>query len=394
MTTPVRRRALMVQPSINPPGGGNAVACWMLEALKSDHDITLLTREEPDVARANLVFGTQLSSADLRVMMAEPDGFGPMTTMSGIARLALLKDHQLLRQAREMAADFDVILTANNESDLGRRGIQYVHFPKLITARPDGNLRWYQGPIAVGVYQAACALITGFTPARMRANLTLVNSDWTGQLIRERHGIEPITLFPPAAGAFPPVAWGNRRLAFACVGRIAPGKRIEQVIALMAQLRQRHPDIVLHVAGNADDQSYLAHIKVLAACHSEWLQLHVDMPREQLVHLMTECRFGIHGMHNEHFGMAIAELVRAGTIPFAPHSGGPVEILGGDRRLLYDNDDDAIAKIRRVIEDDGLAAELRGALAARADRFSSDRFVHDFRQLVDDFTTQSARPSP
>ena len=386
MTTDVsqtrRRRVLVVQPSINPPGGGNAVACWMIEALKTDHAITLLTRAEPDLERANAVFGTSLSAADMRIEIAPLAGAGLLRLAQPVAGLALLRDHLLLARARRMAPAFDIVVTANNESDLGRRGIQYVHFPKFITARPDARLRWYQGARAVGAYQAACAIVTGFRPVRMRQNITLVNSDWTGRLVRARHGIEPVTLYPPVAGLFPDVPWPDRRLAFACVGRIAPEKRIEAVIGIIARVRRHHPGLTLHIAGNADDRSYLATVEAAVRAHDPWVSLHLDLPRDQLLLLLTSCRFGIHGMRDEHFGMAVAELVRAGTIAFAPNSGGPVDILGGDRRLLYESDDDASEKIGRVLADDALASALRASLAARADRFSSARFVRHFRDVV------------
>jgi len=368
-----RPRVLMVQPSINPPGGGNAVACWMLQALRADYAVTLLTREAPDLERANRVFGTSITADDVRVVIAP---------LSSGAHLALLRDHLLLARARRMTPDYDVVITAHNESDLGPRGIQYVHFPKLLAERPDPGLRWYQGPRAVAAYQAVCAIVTGFRSARMRRNITLVNSDWTGRLMRARHGVEPITLHPPAAGPFPDVPWHDRRQAFVCVGRIAPEKRLEAVIGIVARVRRTSPEVTLHIAGNADDRTYLARVQAAVDARRDWVTLDLDLPREQLLRLMASCRYGIHGMRDEHFGMAVAELVCAGTIPFAHRSGGPAEILGGDEQLLYNDEDDAVARIRQALSDEAQICVLRETLAQRAAQFSSDAFVHTFRQVV------------
>jgi len=38
-------------------------------------------------------------------------------------------------------------------------------------------------------------------------------------------------------------------------------------------------------------------------------------------------RYGIHGAEGEGFGIAIAEMVKAGCVTFAPAVGGPAEIL-------------------------------------------------------------------
>lgn len=377
----MRRRVLMVQPSIEPPGGGNAVACWMIEALTPDHDVTLLTRAVPDFARANSVFGTTLSAADVSVEIGPPSSVRLARTVRSLAGLTLLRDHGMLAHARRIADRFDVVVTANNESDLGRRGIQYVHFPKFLTARPDSSLQWYQGAGFVRAYHRACALATGFSADRMRANVTLVNSAWTGALVRELHGIEPVTLHPPAAGNFREVAWPDREIGFVCVGRIAPEKRLETVIDILTRVRRTHPGLTLTIAGNADDRAYLDRVEAAARAGGDWIRLEIDRPRGELVKILSRHRYGIHAMRNEHFGMAVAELVCAGTIVFAPASGGQVEILR-DARLLYNDEDDAVGKIERVLRDEELAAELRASLASRASHFSSDRFVRDFRAIV------------
>ena len=36
-------RLLFMQPLLAPPGGGAGVAAWMLQALREEHEITLLT---------------------------------------------------------------------------------------------------------------------------------------------------------------------------------------------------------------------------------------------------------------------------------------------------------------------------------------------------------------
>lgn len=58
------KRVLFVQRSVNPPGGGNAIAAWMLQALTPDHDVTLLCSEPPRWDDINAYYGTALG-ADL-----------------------------------------------------------------------------------------------------------------------------------------------------------------------------------------------------------------------------------------------------------------------------------------------------------------------------------------
>ncbi|MCI0453956.1 MAG: hypothetical protein L0Y68_03040, partial [Candidatus Dadabacteria bacterium] len=66
----------------------------------------------------------------------------------------------------------------------------------------------------------------------MKNNITLVNSDWTGNKIREFYGIEPTTVYPPVPGDFAEMPWEKKENGFVCVGRISPGKRFETVIEI------------------------------------------------------------------------------------------------------------------------------------------------------------------
>lgn len=96
---------------------------------------------------------------------------------------------------------------------------------------------------------------------------------------------------------------------------------------------------------------------------------------------MARHRYGIHGMVDEHFGMAVAEMARAGCVVFAHDSGGQREIVADDR-LLHASDDDAVRKIERVLADRSTQARLREQLRARSERFSAESFMASVRALV------------
>ena len=100
---------------------------------------------------------------------------------------------------------------------------------------------------------------------------------------------------------------------------------------------------------------------------------------------MCGVRYGLHAMSEEHFGIAVAELQRAGCVTFVPERGGPREIVGEDKRLLFDTDDEAVTKIDRVLGDRQLQRELFERSHERRDLFSTDRFVDQLRQVVASF---------
>jgi glycosyltransferase involved in cell wall biosynthesis len=87
-------------------------------------------------------------------------------------------------------------------------------------------------------------------------------------------------------------------------------------------------------------------------------------------------------MVDEHFGIAVAEMVKAGCIAFVPNDGGPVEIVGGDKRLVYQTKEEAITKIIRILSNPDEQASLRNYLNSRKELFSTERFMSQIREIV------------
>jgi glycosyltransferase involved in cell wall biosynthesis len=331
----------------------------------------------------NRFYGTSLSPGDFEVKLV-PWIVRKIAERTPTA-MALIKDNYLLLKSRPLGSQFNLIISANNEVDVGRRCIQYIHYPKL-SSRPDVGLRWFHRiSFVVDTYRWLAMHLTGFSLERMRRNLSLVNSDFIGERVRALHGVETLTLFPPVTGSFHEIPWECREDGFVCVGRISPEKRLERIIEILSTVRSRGGRLHLHVIGTSGNDAYANYIKAYVNANRTWVSMHESVPRQELAELLATHRYGIHAMDEEHFGMAVAEMVRAGCIVFAPDSGGPVQILGGDTRLLYISPKDAAEKILSVISSDEHQKELRDCLAVRGKHFSELSFMHHVREVVSDF---------
>ncbi len=379
------KRILFAERGLDPPGGARGLAAWMIEALKHEYDLTLLTWTRPDLEAVNRFFGTDLHDSDFALELMRPWA-ARLAAMLPQDRMTLLTHLYLLSCARRRAADFDAVIGTFNEADVGPRGIQYFNYPRFID-RPKFNSQWKHRAAAPAMraYQAASRLVTGFSVERMRRNLTMASSDFIGGMVRELYGIETVIVYPPAVGTFPDVPWSERKNGFVCIGRVAREKRIELVIAILAAVRQAGEEVCLHLVGTGDGSSYAASIRRLIEANASWVDLHEDLSRAQLVELITANRYGIHGMLGEPFGMAVAELVSGGCITFVPDRGGPVEIVGNDPRLIYSSREDAVAKILRALREPEYQAALQRDVASRKDMFSSRRFVARIQEVVGDF---------
>ena len=370
----MRKRILVINPSLVPNGGGSGVCAWILEALKDEHDVALLAFRRPDFEAVNRYYGTGLLASEVEVHAALP-WLPPLALEAPILRRYRL--WHLLARGRRMPG-FDLRVSAEEESDLGDHGIQYLHFPCV--GRDAGN----RSPraLAARAYQALITRATGTSIERMRRNITVVNSDWTGRLVSRLHGIGTITIHPPAAGAAPEVPWNRRASAFVCVGRFQPDKRFELAIEILGAVRARGHAVRLAIVGSHKNAEYRAHVLALVRAHADWVTVHEDLSRDELMRLFAGHRYGIHAKEDEHYGMAVAEAVRAGAIVFVPRGGGQVEIVDNDDRLVWSTRDEAVAKIARVLEDPGLQESLRQRLALRREHLGADRFVREVRALV------------
>ncbi|HEV3174454.1 MAG TPA: glycosyltransferase family 4 protein [Stellaceae bacterium] len=387
------RRALLIDPGLNNPGGGTCVAAYALQALRRDFEVTLLTWNPVDFEPVNAAFGTELKSADFRLLRV-PDRWRRAQRLTRLP-LALLCGSLLQRKARELLRreHFDLVVSTTNEIDVGVRAIQYVHYPWNYYPRPDADYRWYHfGPV-LKLYRGMAIAINGGTNEGIARNQTLVNSAWTGRRFEQWYGSATRVLHPPVPIDREPLPWDRRTDTFACVGRMSPEKNIEGVIDILAEVRGSGYPISLLICGQRQVPAYERKILALAGAHPDWISISLDVPRGELIEGMARCRYGIHGMVGEHFGIAVAEMARLGCLCFAPADGGPAEILGNDPALLYASPGDAVEKICRLLADPGARAEARQRLEARAGLFSAERFTAEFREICSEFVASSARAS-
>jgi glycosyltransferase involved in cell wall biosynthesis len=389
----LRNRVLLLHPSFQPPGGGNAVAAWMLHALLERHHVGVMSWTAPEWAEVDRFYGTALSSCEV---FLEPLPRWMRTVRRMLpAGGHLLKHALLLRAAVAAGADYDIVVSANNETDLGRTGIQYIHYPARLRPRPAHDQRWYHRiPFLLALYYRLGDRLAGFSAERMRRNLTLTNSDWTGKLVQRLYGVATRTLYPPICvnASFPP--WADRPDAFICVGRLNREKAFDRVIDIVTQVRRTVAHVTLTIVGSSGSAAYRRHLLNRVETEGRWITFLENLPRHELLDLIGRHRYGIHGMAAEHFGMAPAEMAAAGCIVFVPNDGGQVEIVGGHRPLLYDTTEGAVAAIVRVMNDPVEQQRLRALLEARAQLFSVERFASAFREIVEECVRSHDLASP
>src|SRR5262245_7867100 len=126
MESTARSRVLVIRQRLDLLGGGDGVCAWIMEALKRDYDLSLMTFKRPDFGAVDRFYGPALGDADIRVQTVLPF----LAPSVGLPVLRRLRYWMLLHEARR-APNFDVRISVDEESDLGERGIQYINYPRL-----------------------------------------------------------------------------------------------------------------------------------------------------------------------------------------------------------------------------------------------------------------------
>jgi glycosyltransferase involved in cell wall biosynthesis len=365
-------------------GGAEYVAAWAVQAVKDLARVTVLTYDQIDPAELNRRFGTNLQHGDFEVVRCR----FPFAGKAGNLKLTILKLHWFMRRCKRWPERNVLFFSASSEMDFGSPGVQYIDFPQLVESAtrslglfPPG--RWYHRPSLMrGVYLWLGCLFSRFSLEGVKTNCALTVSNWTGEVVRKVYGVETRTVYPPVTLEFPEVPFAEREPGFVCLGRIVPAKRILELISIMRSVRERGFDVHLHIIGPVGDSDYVRRVRAAQGEHSTWVFLEGSLERARMTEMITRHRFGIHGMLQEHFGIAVAEMAKAGCIVFLPCGGGQPEIVDHDSRVVYVNDDEAVDKIVAVLEDEQIQANLSEKMSACGSRFSSARFVSEIQDAV------------
>jgi glycosyltransferase involved in cell wall biosynthesis len=364
-------------------GGAESVALAMLDSLKSEFDLTVVTFAMLDFDNLNRLYSTNLKQEDFKVVI--PYAHTPLPSILTTAyNYFTARQHLMLRYFKVIKDRFDLVIGAYNEMDFGRPGIQYLNAPmfgpghekaRALLGYPDSTTRRF--------YHRFFERLSGFSTEGMKSNLSVANSAWTARLFERVYQMEVGVLYPPVVLEAREVPWEQREPGFVCISRIVPEKQIERAIDLVSRVRAKGFNVHLHIVSSQADPSYRLEILRLQSQNSDWVFIEENLSRIDLVEILSIHRYGLHVRENEQFGISVAEMVKAGCIPFVPNSGGPAEILGEMDALKFSDVEDGSGKICSVLSDRTKERTLLVQLVVRKDIFSINRFRQSLQKITD-----------
>lgn len=373
-------------------GGSEVYVMWGIDALvKAGYDVTLLTFGDVELARLNEWCGTSLTEADFHVRRPRY-----LRALKPILRATALRENLFQRFCRSIASQFDVLISGYNPCDFGRPAVHLIQDfswhdvlrGELDQLPAEGSRLVHRKGLLRTAYVSFAALL-GDPSGRDLLDghdLFVANSRWTSEISRERCGFSrQRVIYPPVVFRSEPLPPAGRDEGFVILGRVGPEKRIEQAIEIIERLRDMGHGVRLHIVGDIEvGTPYGSMIEKLVRSKAPWVvaegrRVGADKERALMQH-----RYAIHARQGEAFGIAVAELVKAGCITFVPAIGGPAEIVGAPE-LCWSTTDDAVRAIDQVLRDPDRQTRLRRHLADRGTLFGIERFRGEFLGAVEQF---------
>ncbi|MBF2035592.1 MAG: glycosyltransferase family 4 protein [Leptolyngbyaceae cyanobacterium T60_A2020_046] len=358
-------------------GGAEAVALWILEALVEKYDVTLFTLAAIDLDKMNRMYDTHLKPEQLKIRAVLPqqltDLADRLIANSPVIRLALI--YTSIQALKSESASYDLVFSAYNAVDLGCPGVQYLHWVNVVE----------QDPHKAGWWLRLLMKLTDFSRDRLTQNVSLANSRYTADRVYQTYGIHSEVVYPPVVSDIQEVPWEEKEDAFLCSGRVVVAKQTHRVINIVKKVRDRGFDVKLHITGGGGGAyrwGYQRKVEKLAAEYSDWVYLHQNLPYRDYLEIVAQCRYGIH-YKSEPFGISVAEMVKAGMIPFVRSRGGQVEIIGEQNTdVLFNKEPDAVEKIIAVLESRERQTELLSSLENQKPLFSTERFMAEIDSIT------------
>jgi glycosyltransferase involved in cell wall biosynthesis len=369
-------------------GGAESVAVNTIVGLQqAGHDVTLYTTDTPSLQRLNERYDVSIDG-DLRTVTVETPAVQAVdiaTTATGVLGVT---DMPLLRKAmfervvaRRYGDDHELLVCTHGECGIDG-AVEYIHFPYFSRdAMQQYGTRFDER--LYPTYHALCRL-SKRQPRDPSSLTTLTNSRWTATVIESVTERSPRVLHPPVeTDGFDPQPWAERESGFVSIGRLHPLKRQHELVAIVDALQERgYDEIALHIVGGVGDETYAQRLAALADTRP-YIHLEGEVTRSALVDLLETNRYGLHGRRFEHFGIAVAEMVAAGMLPFVHGSGGQQEVVRNTEELLYTDIDDAVATIAAVLDSDSRQARLRDHLTPQRGAYGRSRFRRQMHEIVE-----------
>lgn len=169
-------------------------------------------------------------------------------------------------------------------------------------------------------------------------DIATTNSTWTNNHMKQIwKSCEPVIIYPPCSTEKLIVhdeQWDRKNQAIV-LAQFRPEKRHELILQSYSQFLEIEGDIshapkliLIGSTRSQADRDYVNHLREWSSTDlkipSNLVEFQTDCSYEKIKVYLRESSYGINGMWNEHFGIAVVEYAASGLIPLVHASAGPL----------------------------------------------------------------------
>ena len=367
-----------------PLGGGDFLPLTFASWLQTRCELTLAVDSAAGFRKALGAFNVPLDMEGVKVVQLLPDGID-------------FRSHNFFwsfvrsRRLKRLAARADIRISAVNVIDFGRPAHHFINILSGVDAafsnrsgivRPKAGLKRFFMDEVIRPLAGMRSKRRMFADPRERF---YSNSKYVHDRLAAFYGDFNDTVFYPPTIYEPDVsgkAPERDPMRVICLGRINPQKRVTEIMDIVERARALSgKDITLVVAGPCGKGDYAE--KVRRAIEARpWISLIDGIFGREKDDLLRSGSFAVHARRDEEFGIAVTEYLKAGLVPLVPDEGASSEVVG-QGELSYSSNDDAAAKLARLISDRAFAEHMREHCKTRAAMFTRAEYERRQNALLD-----------
>lgn len=371
------------------PGGSEQRTLLFLSYLQKKCQVTLALCYASDLERATQIYGIPVDLDNLEIVIVKPKSHF-------LQWLDNILPFYRTRRLKELARKADVCISTMNIVDFGRPAHHFIisltdlgdnAFTDFVLHRrksaPARFVQFFRHFVAEHLLRPLLGVRSPRTILHAPGEKIYLNSHFVEQTMRSFYGmfrsdiVYPVTSFQTTINDVP-----RDPLKVNYLGRIAPGKRILDIIEIVETARRLSgQNLTLDLAGELEDNSYVQAVKAKCALFP-WCTLVGKVFGESKERFLLSGTYAIHAQRDEAFGIAITEYLKAGLIPVVPDEGGAPEVVNVPELAYHDNRQ-AAEILARLVGNDRFRATIQRHCALRANDFNAQAQCGRLRNLME-----------
>jgi glycosyltransferase involved in cell wall biosynthesis len=359
-------------------GGGEKLALTTVDSMiKSGYDVTIITGTDVDKEKIKLILGSDISNIKIIRIVSKTSNYLAKLTNNRSVRLRRVAIYRKIFNKsiyRKIKNQYDLIIDTQTNLP-SPSDIAYIHFPATIgTSRKRNFIEKIYDEIT---YRYSLKL------TKTRPGKTLTNSKWTANKIYKEFNIIPEVVYPPVdLQDFLKIAYkDHKEKNVITISRFSPEKSLDKIL----NFAKKFPDYNFYLIGSTTPRlsdNLLNYLKEeIKKLQLKNVFLMPDLPRNEMLKLMSESKIYLHPPFAEHFGISIVEAMASGLIPVVYKDGGAwTDIVSNvDRNLGYIDTDWEIA-LKYATENE---EKLREKSVEFSKNFSREKFEERILNVID-----------